>query len=276
MGLSLKKAGKKVIYDSHEDVPAQILNKDWIPRYLRKFLAFLFENYENYICARLDCIVTVTPHIAHRLSKNNPRTFTITNFPKIEDHFININRNPTKRICFAGGISKQWLHENIINALNDTEGVIYALAGLAESQQYFAKLENLKNWNRVQYLGYLNKKEVFSLYSHSAIGIALNEYNANVGYKLGSIGNTKLFEYMLAGIPIICTDFVLWKEIIEKVNCGICVNPHDIAEIAAAINYLIENPIVAENMGNNGQNAVFTKFNWSTQEKILFELYQSI
>ena len=42
-GLKLKHRGKKVIFDSHEDVPNQILSKTWIPGLLRSFVARIYE-----------------------------------------------------------------------------------------------------------------------------------------------------------------------------------------------------------------------------------------
>lgn len=77
------------------------------------------------------------------------------------------------------------------------------------------------------------------------------------------------------GIPVICTDYVLWKEIVEKQEkCGICVNPYDANELHEAIKFLIENPEIAINMGKRGRKAVINKYNWQEQEKILFKLYQ--
>ena len=48
-GLKLIRRGKIVIYDAHEDVPRQILSKHWIPLFLRKSIANLYESYENYV-----------------------------------------------------------------------------------------------------------------------------------------------------------------------------------------------------------------------------------
>ena len=56
-GLKLKKKGKTVIYDSHEDVPAQIMDKKWIPAFLRKTVSGMFRNYETRIIKKLDAVV---------------------------------------------------------------------------------------------------------------------------------------------------------------------------------------------------------------------------
>ena len=81
---------------------------------------------------------------------------------------------------------------------------------------------------------------------------------------------------MMAGIPVIATDFELWKEIVEGCDCGTCVNPHDIGAIADAINYYIEHPDVAKEKGLNGRKAVEQTYNWSMQEKALFEVYDHV
>ena len=81
---------------------------------------------------------------------------------------------------------------------------------------------------------------------------------------------------MMAGIPVICTDFILWKEIIDKYQCGICVNPRDVNAIRQAIVYLKQHHEEAKQMGNNGRRAVEELFNWDSQKKVLFEMYQAI
>lgn len=83
----------------------------------------------------------------------------------------------------------------------------------------------------------------------------------------------KMFEYMSAGLPVIASNFPLWKEIIEGNQCGICVNPLEPKEIAAAIDWLTQNPEAAEQMGKNGRKAVEEKYNWQNEEEKLINLY---
>jgi glycosyltransferase involved in cell wall biosynthesis len=86
----------------------------------------------------------------------------------------------------------------------------------------------------------------------------------------------KMFEYMAAKLPVIASDFKLWKSIIEDNNCGICVNPFDINQIANAINTIVVNKELRLTMAENAYELVKTKYNWSIEEDKLIKLYNKI
>jgi glycosyltransferase involved in cell wall biosynthesis len=81
---------------------------------------------------------------------------------------------------------------------------------------------------------------------------------------------------MASGLPVIGSNFPLWKEIIEKNKCGICVDPESPVEIAHAIKYLEDHPDVAKEMGANGKRIVRQKYNWAAEEIKLINFYQRI
>ena len=126
------------------------------------------------------------------------------------------------------------------------------------------------------FLGKVPQEEVKEQLKNCTAGLAVLEYSPNTNGKMGTLGNTKLFEYMQAGLPVICTDFILWKDIIDKWNCGLCVSPNNIEELHQAMSYLIDNPSVALEMGYNGRKAIFTEFNWGIEEKKLLSLYKNL
>jgi len=85
-----------------------------------------------------------------------------------------------------------------------------------------------------------------------------------------------MFEYMLAGIPVIASNFPLWKKIIDQNQCGILVDPYKPKETADAIQWIIENPKKAKQMGENGRKAVLQKYNWSQEAQKLIEFYKKL
>jgi glycosyltransferase involved in cell wall biosynthesis len=84
---------------------------------------------------------------------------------------------------------------------------------------------------------------------------------------------TKMFEYMSSGIPVIASDFPLWRQIVEGNRCGICVDPLDPKAIAAAIDYLVSSPDIAKSMGERGRRAVLEKYNWEVEAARLTDFY---
>lgn len=275
--LKLKRKGKKVIYDMHEDYPVNIMTKTWIPSVFRKFVSWAYTKYETRILKSIDAVVIVTPQMEKRL-KHMERIKLVTNYPLV-DTFKNIevNANYLDRknvLTFAGTISAERLHHNLIKAIENIEDVTYVLAG--KSNLYLESLKHLPAWNKVIYLGVITKEEVEKLYQKTKIGIIIENYcGVNYGNE-GSLGVTKLFEYMKYSIPFICTDFKYHKEIVDKYNCGICVNPLNLDEISNAIIYLLNHPEEAKRMGQNGYRAYIEKYNWKSQEDKLLDLYQEI
>lgn len=274
LGTRIKKEkGKMVIFDSHEDVALQISEKEWIPAIIRKPLQSLYERFERRNLRRYCALISVTPSIVERLSTINPNTYMVTNYPIYSCQ--EAPREFGNNICFAGGISAQWMHEEILDAIA-TIDVRYLLAGRTDRDDYLQRLQCKVSWNKVDYFGVIPHDKVAELMNRSIAGMVLNDYVANVGYHVGSLGNTKLFENMMCGIPVIATDFDLWKAIIDTYHCGICVNPHDIPSITCAIEYLLLHPEEARQMGDNGRRAVQEKYNWASQESVLFELYDNL
>ena len=275
LGLKLKRKGKTVIFDSHEDVPMQLLTKEYLPKWSRNTISRVYALIEKRLLAKYDALVTVTPTILERLNRINPNTIMVTNYPDYHETEQHIFGQEPHYACFAGGVDERYMHKNIIESLRHTNAR-YLLAGRCFIDSYFNKLKSSDMWSRVDYQGVLSPDKVQSLYSKADVGLVLLDYSPNVGYHKGSLGVLKMFEYMMAGIPVIATDFELWKEIIESYDCGICINPHDINAIAEAINYFVNNPDIARQKGENGRRAVKEKYNWATQETNLFELYQKL
>lgn len=279
----LKKEGKKVIFDSHEHVSEQIRYKEYLPRPFRAAIATFYQKYEQRKVSKIDGVIVVTPSQVPGFNKVQSNVEIVTNYPILvmdnNEHKRNLSKTTAvmnRQFCFAGGVKTEWCHQIIIEAVLSVEKCTYLFAGPIDSQDYLDTLERLNpQSDRIKYLGVINRDEVKTLYDKSYCGIALLSYETQVG-RNGTLGNTKLFEYMQHSLPVICSDLSLWKEIVDEYNCGITVDPTSKDQIIDAISYLMDNPERAYQMGQNGYRAYREKYNWDTQIPNLLRVYEAI
>lgn len=275
--LKLKRRGKKVIFDSHENVPSDIRNKQYLSKFVRNLIGNFYERFEARVCKRLDGVISVTPHIVERLKMINPNTIMVTNFPIVDDVADTATENSQgNQVAYIGPVKDLWSINEIIDCIGIENGNFRLTMAGPVDEAYLCSLKNKPGWEFTDFKGKVKPTEVQKIYSESICGFALLQPTPNTCGKLGTIGNTKLFEIMYAGIPVICTDFELWKEIVEGNAAGICVDPDDNAGILAAMHKIVENPSMAREMGDNGRKAVITRYNWSTQEAELTKFYDSL
>jgi glycosyltransferase involved in cell wall biosynthesis len=86
----------------------------------------------------------------------------------------------------------------------------------------------------------------------------------------------KIFEYMSAGLPVLASDFPLWRSLLVDSGAGCCANPLDAADIARCIDALLNDPVGARVMGQRGRDAVRDKFQWAHEERKLVSLYREV
>ena len=203
----------------------------------------------------------------------NKSIFALKESPKLTIFSFEEYSNRNNRICYTGTVypySNQQLLANAVQSINDLK---YDIAGHIDSE-LLKELESIIPPSKFKFHGRLAFNKVPEFYNNSTIGYVVYDYKLNLGHKLGSYGTNKIFEYMEAGLPIICTDYILWKEIIDKYDCGICVEPNNYKQIENAIKFLISNKEKAYEMGQNGRKAILNEYNWVSQEKLYLGIFK--
>lgn len=275
IAIKLKKHGYKVIFDAHEDLPKQILAKPYLNKFSAKLISLLAKYYERYVCSRLDYIVTATPAIRDKFLKFSQNVVDINNYPLLGE-LTPLDKdwnNIKNEVAYVGGISKIRGIEQVIESLSllNTSTKLN-LVGLFGERVTYENVRKNSGWSAVNELGHLERNEVKDVLLRSIAGLVTflpvpNHIDAQPN---------KMFEYMSAGIPVIGANYPLWKSIIEGNNCGLCVDPESPIDIAAAIDKLITDKDLAEQMGKNGIKAVNGKYNWSIEELKLFKIYNEL
>jgi len=278
LGVKLKRHGKAVVYDAHEDMPNHILEKEWLPPWSRPMVSRAFAFYMNRVLRRFDEVISPHSHVAHSLRERIGKGILVANFPLVkkrpnssEDEYL-ARRN---LFCYSGTVYSFSNQVTIAAALSELEGAQYQIAGYIDDEQR-EMLRNSAAGSRITYLGRLNQAELAKFYSSSIAGIVVLDYRLNLGNRLGSYAVNKIFEYMEAGLPIICTDYDLWKDIVDRYRCGICVKPGDVPGLRRAMRSIMADKKAAFQMGINGRRAVEKEFNWTSEEAKYCKMFSDL
>jgi glycosyltransferase involved in cell wall biosynthesis len=273
-GLFLRLLGRKVIYDVHENVPKQISGKGWIPRDLRAVVGWGVGLLERLGARLFSGVVAATPAIACRFP--SAKTVLVQNTPILGELQVS---NPTPYVerppwvAYVGGITPTRGIREMVSAfyrLPESFGTRLRLAGSFMPESLKHDVQAIPGWDRVDYMGWQSREQVASLLDVARIGLVVLHPLPNYV----EAQPVKLFEYMSAGIPVIASDFPLWRKIIDEAGCGLLVDPLDPEAIAEAIQYLIVHPVEAQEMGERGQKTVLEKYNWGMEAERLLSLYR--
>ena len=275
VGLALKLSGIKVVYDVHEDLPRQIFGKHWISPWLRRPVAWGAEAFEWLAGHAFDGVVAATPTIARRFPDH--KTVTVQNFPILAelvapDPVQYADRPP--HFAYVGGIT----------GIRGSREMVVAVGGVAEPEcrlqlaggfsptNHGDELEALPGWERVVFHGWASRPEVAAILGNVRAGLVVLHPTENYldAYPV------KMFEYMAAGLPVVASDFPLWREIVDGAGCGLLVDPLDPRAIANAMQWLLDHPNEAEAMGRRGREAVERQYNWTPEAEKLLALYERL
>ncbi len=279
VGLLLKLRGKKVIWDVHEHYPNSILDKFWISKGLRRFVSTSFDVFERLVVRCFDYVIYTTPLVGARYEDLKVRCGRIENYPSVKPSQV-LARAPEKRIMYLGAMSRIRGLIELIDAFAlvapRCPGWEFWLVGACRPAAFEdalrARAAQRQVATQVKFVPWVPYDRKEHLLSKAAIGVVTYlPYRNNT-----SCLPNKLFEYMLAEIPVIASDFPLYREVVQPSQCGLLVDPTRPQAIAEALEHLVEHPEQARRMGANGRRAVRDEYNWETQSAKLLHIYAAV
>jgi glycosyltransferase involved in cell wall biosynthesis len=280
VGVILQALKAPVIYDVHEETGKSLQTREWIPASIRPAVGKVFDTIDRFASRFLAGIVSATPAIGRHFEEISRRHSLVQNFPHADE--LSIARsggayaNRPKHFAFVGKVTAVRGIREMVDAIQITSehhgSAQLSIAGSFAPAGLQDDLERQPGWQGVDFKGWCNRQEVSEMLGRARAGLVVFHPAPN---HIQAQPN-KLFEYMSAGIPVIASDFPLWREIVEGVGCGLLVDPEDSTAIAEAMTWILDNPEKAAEMGERGRNAVRERLNWESEKRSFLALYDDV
>lgn len=186
---------------------------------------------------------------------------------------LGIPENKFLIIIQGAGINIHRGAEEAVEAMKLVQDVVLMIVGdgdvVPQLKQYVIDYDLQE---KVLFFGKRPYNEMMAFTHYSSIGLTLDKPN-NINYKY-SLPN-KVFDYIHAGTPIICTNLIEITKIVDKHKIGLVLEEFTPESLAEKINYLKDHPNVLEEMKGHCQSAAEIE-NWEHESRILEEIYPAI
>lgn len=276
VGWLLKRKNNIVIYDIHEDYVTSILQKEYLPKWIRSLMAKLYKGVEKVFSRRMELC------LAEKYYKDlYKRGKCILNYPLLQQKFLAYERKDesfSNQLLYTGNVTEDrgaFIHAQIPKIAPTFE---VHFVGKCARSLYEKMLEIVGDEKeRLHFEGidqFITRDRIDQVYFSNPWLAGLAIFPETDHYKQKEL--TKFFEYMAAGLPIVCSNFPVWQQFIDTYQCGVTVDPNDPEAIRNILHDLKNNPIKAREMGRNGKRAVIEMLNWSTEEKKLLTWYEEL
>ncbi|MCM1044011.1 MAG: glycosyltransferase [Candidatus Gastranaerophilales bacterium] len=271
----LKRMGKLVIFDSHENYALQIAEKEYIPVLFRPLISKIYQQVEKRLLKNVDASIIPCSFAGINPLEGKTRLVEYINgYPLMSVFYDCYDQDieKEKMICYAGGLSEQRGIRNLIKAAALAK-VKLVLAGEFSTEEFQQEIMAMPEMEYVEYKGKLDWAELREVYQKAQIGMSILLDKGQ--YSIMDNLPTKVYEYMSMGLPVIISDSP-YNQIVQRECAGICVDPSNVEEIADVITRLTSDLEKAKNMGLNGRRLIREKWNWEEESKKLVNLYSSL
>jgi glycosyltransferase involved in cell wall biosynthesis len=274
---------KHVIYDVHENYPEEIMAKKWIPRPLRRGLAFIVR-WGQLACANIiRNVVLVAKSQESDIYGPRLRKAYVMNYASIE-LLDKVNHDYSSRAASVILTGSQYvdngslLYLEIASLVHQRrkDVVFYGVDRFSGTLEFRPQvLKHVKDLGLDAVYRLLPNVKAHELMSHLNKATVAVAVDLRVPRRIRAVP-TKLFEYMAAGLPIVASDLPCQTEVVGGNNAGLLAKPEEPETFASAILQLLEDRELAARLGENGRRAFLEHYSWESQEIVIDDYYRSI
>lgn len=268
----LKKNRKKIVYDSHEVQTS----RTGYGKGIYTIEKFFIKKADKIFCENN----TRAQYMADLYKMDLPTP--VYNYPEYFDlkqtEPVDLRReldipDDCPILLYQGGIQYGRGLDVLVKAIPHIKKGIVVFIGDGKFKPELLKL--IKQYgveSRVRLMGMVPMAELSGYTLNAYLGFQILN---NVCFNHYSAASNKLFEYIMAGVPVIAADFPEFRNVIKNHKVGLLVDSHDYKSIADAVNYLVDNGGFRDMLSQNCYEAA-KKLNWNTHEDEFIGEYEKI
>ena len=196
----------------------------------------------------------------------------IRNVPQWKPVPENLQRKSDRWIIYQGAVNEGRCFEQLIPAMQEVDCRLRIWGNGNYITQLKKLISELKLQNKVICEGMVTPQQLSAITPHATIGITLFE---NLGYnQYYSLAN-RFFDYIMAEVPQVCSDFPEYLSILAQFPVGIAVDSSNPAAIAAGLNKLLQDDVLYKQCVL-ACRAARAQFTWENEEQKLLEFYENV
>ena len=270
------RVGARLIYDSHE-INTEMGFHARAPRMVK----WLSRRYEGYLARRSDAAITVNRSISgllsnwHRIAPpcvvmNCPPKDGIPPRAALFHEELGLTSD-TRVVLYHGGLSQQRGLEQMVRAVAfmpaSVRLVIMGTGLLREKLERLAESEACGG--KVAFREPVSPREILSYVVSADLGVVLFEPVTMNNYFASP---NKLFDYLMAGVPVVASDVPEIARVVGSLKVGCLVNQGDPTDIARGVVDVL-NSTDYGGMRDRARRAALDHYNWEKQVQGLLGIY---
>ncbi len=275
----------RIIYDVHEYFVDSIAHKVWIPRPLRKPVAWLAQNFERLLGRAVDGLVFVIEEQAPLYADWRAAHVVVHNYPQLETFAdaVPLPAFPPDRfrLIYLGSLYARrgimTMLEAMALVVPEAPEALLILGGAFESEAFREQVQTFIDehhlGSHVTLLGWIDHADVKHYLASADVawlpGLRVQQYQRRAI-------STKQLECMLMGLPIVSSDHPHRRIFIDEADCGFSVTADDPRAHAEAILWLYHHPEARQAMGARARQSVLDRYNWEREARTLLEFYDEL